>query len=549
MLLGSLVLLAACDLRYFAAIANGSYYSNIVTDVLYGVTFALLVTSACSASNAGGVQPRSRTKGRLLLGAGLTALVALVLRPAGDGEWFVTGPAVLTLLAVGLRLTVALREAQGAAEARKLSRTDELTGLLNRRAILADVDRELRSSRPVSLMLLDLDGFKEVNDSLGHAAGDAVLQTVAHRLLCRLPTTSRVSRVGGDEFALMVLEDDEATLVWLARQVRAAVSEPLSVEGLDITLGASVGLTRRTRGDSDAVQLLRRADVAMYRAKNLRLGESMYDPAHDEFSRERLEQIESLRSGIASGQLCLLYQPQIDAATRQVTGVEALVRWQHPEHGLLSPLAFLPEARRAGLMGSLTDAVFELVVADARCWATQSQTFTVAVNCAPPELLGGRVIPRLLDLVAAARLPADRILVEITEDSIVTDPERARSVLELLRRHHVQAAIDDYGTGFSSLAYLRDLPVQELKIDRSFTATIGTDNRSRVIVESTLQLAHSMGLRLVAEGVEDAGTAASLVAMGVDVLQGYHIARPMPAGEVATWVWDWQASLRTRAGR
>jgi EAL domain-containing protein (putative c-di-GMP-specific phosphodiesterase class I) len=171
------------------------------------------------------------------------------------------------------------------------------------------------------------------------------------------------------------------------------------------------------------------------------------------------------------------------------------------------------------------------------------------VNCAPPELLGGRAVPRLLDLVARSGLPPDRLLLEVTEDSFVTDPERARTVLEQLRRQHVQAAIDDYGTGFSSLAYLRDLPVQELKMDRSFTATLDSDHRSRVIVESTLQMAHAMGLRLVAEGVEDASTAASLVAMGVDVLQGYHIARPMPAEDVVTWVWQWQSALRTRAAR
>jgi diguanylate cyclase len=544
-----LVTLAICDVTLLVLAAPGSaYYSNVVLDILFGLSFALLATGACARRAPASARPRTgRYRGNLLVGAGGVALLTLVLRPADSGAWFVTAPAVLTLVAAGARLTIALREAQGAAEARQLSRTDELTGLLNRRAILADLDARIRSGGPLALMLIDLDGFKEVNDSLGHSAGDQLLKDVADRLLSSIPASSRASRIGGDEFAIMVFETDDIKLMRLARQLRARLSEPIAIEGLDLAVGASVGITRWREGDADAVSLLRRADVAMYRAKHSRLGESMYDPAHDSFSRDRLEQVESLRHGIVHGQLRLWYQPQIDASTQQVTAVEALVRWQHPTHGLLSPLAFLPEARRAGLMGPLTDAVVEMVIADARGWAARGLTFTVAFNCAPPELLGGRLLPRLLAALDASGLPPDRLLVEVTEDSFVTDPERARSVLHELRRNHVQTAIDDYGTGFSSLAYLRDLPVQELKIDRSFIATLSSDPRSKVIVDSTLQMAHAMGLRLVAEGVEDARTAAQLVAMGVDVLQGYHIARPMPADEIDSWVDRWHSDLRTQA--
>ncbi|MFC3690063.1 putative bifunctional diguanylate cyclase/phosphodiesterase [Aquipuribacter hungaricus] len=549
LLVGAFAVLGASDVLFLLAAAPDTYFVNVVTDVSYGLAFALLVAAACAPRSEPVRQHSGRTRGNLLVGAGAVALLALVLRPLDSGAWFVTVPAVATLVATGARLLVALREAQGAAEARKLSRTDELTGLLNRRAILADVDARLRVDGPVSLMLLDLDGFKEVNDSLGHSAGDALLQEVGHRLVRTLPASSRVSRVGGDEFALMVLDDDGLSLTRLARQVRAVLSETITVDGLDLAVGASVGITSRLPEDLDAVTMLRRADVAMYRAKHARLGESTYDPAHDGFSRERLEQVESLRTGIADGQLVLWYQPQVDAATQQVTAVEALVRWEHPQHGLLGPLAFLPEARRAGLMPALTEAVVAMVVADARRWADLGQTFTVSFNCAPPELLGGRMVPALLDAVREAGLPPDRLLVEVTEDSFVTDPEKARAVLQELRRNRVQTAIDDYGTGFSSLAYLRDLPVQELKIDRSFVRTMGSDSSSRVIVESTLQMAHAMGLRVVAEGVEDASTAAELVACGVDVLQGYHIARPMPAAEVGAWVAEWRSALRTRAAR
>ncbi len=541
--------LAGCDLVFFVATAAGSYWGSFVTDVLYGVVFAVLTTAACTRPSTAPARPRGQQRGALLPAAAGVAMLALVLRPAGAGEWFVTAPAVLTLLAAGARMVIALREARGAAEARKLSRTDDLTGLLNRRAILADVDQRLAHHVPVSLMLLDLDGFKEVNDSLGHCAGDALLQSVGERLVASLPSSARVSRVGGDEFALLVDVSEPHELLRLAGRLRSVIEEPVTVDGLDLTVRASIGLTVAAAEDTDAVHLLRRADVAMYRAKHLRLGESLYDPQHDDFSRSRLQHVESLRHGIARGELRMFYQPQVDARTQRVTAMEALVRWQHPEHGLLPPLAFLPDARRAGLMPSLSDAVVDLVIADARRWAARGLTFTVAINCAPPELLGGRLVPRLLDAVARAGLPPDRILVEVTEDSFASDPERARSVLRDLRRNRVQTAIDDYGTGFSSLAYLRDLPVQELKIDRSFIKSFATDRGSRVIVESTLHMAHAMGLRLVAEGVEDDTTAAQLTALGVDALQGYLVSRPMPAAEVTGWVTRWNAALRTATAR
>jgi EAL domain-containing protein (putative c-di-GMP-specific phosphodiesterase class I) len=219
------------------------------------------------------------------------------------------------------------------------------------------------------------------------------------------------------------------------------------------------------------------------------------------------------------------------------------VRWQHPTEGLLPPIAFLPDARRAGLMLALTDAVMRQVVEDARRWAEQGMTFRVSLNCAPPELLGGTLLPRLFEAIDRAGLPPERLMIEVTEDSFVADPEHARITLQELRAHHVQTAIDDYGTGFSSLAYLRELPVDELKVDRSFVSTVRSDPRSRVIVDSTNQMAHAMGLRLVAEGVEDEAIAAELSDIGVDVLQGYHIARPMPADQLASWVRTWTQAL------
>jgi diguanylate cyclase len=539
--------LVALDLWYFLMTAGGQYYANVVTDIAYGATFALLATAASMPRSTPPTSRHDQGRGRLLVLAGATALALLALRPAGSEGLLVTVPAVVTLVAAGARLTVALREAQGAAEARELSRTDELTGLLNRRALLDDLGDAILGGRPLALVLMDLDGFKDVNDSLGHTVGDQLLQEVGQRVVLALPESSAVARIGGDEFALLVREDDELRLLELARRVRHAVSQRLQVDGVDVVIGASLGLTRRPEPGIGAVEMLRRADVAMYQAKHGRLGTAFYEAAHDGFSRGRLQQVEQLREGIAAGQLRLWYQPLVDAATQAVTAVEALVRWEHPVLGMLQPVAFLPEARRAGLMGPLTDAVVDMVVADAQRWAREGKTFTVAFNCAPPELLGVRLVPHLLDAVRRSGLPADRLVVEVTEDSFVNDPDRAREVLRTLRAHRLQVAIDDYGTGFSSLAYLRDLPVQTLKLDRSFVRALDEEG-GRVIVESTLQMAHALGLRLVAEGVEDAAAAATLVAMGVDVLQGYHVSRPMPADEVARWVDAWETQLRASAG-
>ena len=317
----------------------------------------------------------------------------------------------------------------------------------------------------------------------------------------------------------------------------------MRVEGLELAIRASIGITVKGDADVEGTDLLRRADVAMYEAKLTRSGTLLYDASRDGFSRHRLRLAEDLRRGIAEDQLVVWYQPQIDAATQRISGVEALVRWQHPTEGLLLPLNFLPDARRSGLMLALSEAVAHQVVTDARRWMDSGFSFRVGMNCAPPELLGGSLLPRLFDAIDRAGLPPDSLLVEVTEDSFLSDPERAREMLLEIRAHDVQVSIDDYGTGFSSLAYLRDLPVQELKMDRSFVGTIRSDARSRVIVTSTMQMAHAMGLRMVAEGVEDAETSAELVSMGVDVLQGIHIARPMIAADVGPWARRWSARL------
>ena len=533
--------LAVADSSFVLSLSSDVYSSSVLLDVVWGLSFAAIVGGAVARPRLVVARsPDRRYAGLLPLVAAL-AVVVLVLHPGGVIGLCVIVPAVVTLVGTGARMMLALRDAQGATEARRLARTDELTGLPNRRALLAVADVALRSCSPLGLILLDLDGFKDVNDTLGHAVGDDVLTSLAKRLRAALDPLVMVARLGGDEFALFVPGASELRLFEIAQQARAALRRPLRVESIDLAIDASVGITVREPGDTSSTEVLRRADIAMYEAKQTRAGVLLFDASQDGFSRQRLRRGEELRQAIAQGELVVWYQPQVNARTRQVVAMEALVRWQHPTEGLLSPIAFLPDARRAGLMLAVTEFVVHSVLADTRRWVDAGFSFRVAINCAPQELLGGQFLPQLFDAIDEAGLSGEDLLVEVTEDSFLSDPERAREALFELRAHNVQASIDDYGTGFSSLAYLRDLPVQELKMDQSFVFKVVDDERSLMIVQTTTQMAHALGMRLVAEGVEDADTAAELITLGVDVFQGYHIAEPMPAAQVASWVWHWSA--------
>ncbi len=546
MTLLGLLLLAWADTSLVVNLSSGTYAYGLILSLAWALAFLLLVTAACRPADPQTLEPaaehhdvdvaKSKDWGAAaVVVAGAVALVALTQQPPSPVRPYVVVPAVLTLIAVGLRLVSALRQARGAAEAYRLSRTDDLTGLPNRRALDAWIADGLAADARMGLLLLDLDGFKEINDSLGHSAGDAMLKVVAARLPAALGNGSLVARLGGDEFAVLVHEEDAVRLLECAQRLRLAVRKPARIDGMELTIEVSVGAAVRGIDVVAGKDLLRKADIAMYQAKVSHAGALLYDPARDEFSRARLQVAEELRYGIPRGELEVWYQPQIESGSLRTRSVEALVRWRHPTQGLLPPGAFLPAARRSGLMPALTEAVLATVVEDAKCWLREGIDIQVSVNVAPAELLAPSLIKRFLDLVDDSGVAASRLVIEVTEDSFLAEPERARAVIQELRGRGLEVSIDDYGTGFSSLSYLRDLPVQELKIDRSFVANLLADDRSRMIVMTTNQLAHGLGLRTVAEGVEDAETASALESMGIDILQGYHFAKPMPFLTFTEW--------------
>jgi diguanylate cyclase (GGDEF)-like protein len=541
-LLAGFLLMGLADSTFVWNHSGGVYDFGAALSLCWVVALSLLVAGACGPRQEVAL---TQTPGTVVppFVAALVAVFVLVFTGPHVGAYLIT-PAVLTLTAAGARLTLALREARGATEAYRLSLTDDLTGLPNRRALLARVQAEETLDLPVALLLLDFDGFKEVNDTLGHLAGDTVLRLISRRLRAKVDDGTLVARLGGDEFAIAVPTGDEGHAMRVADWVREVVAGPVEVHGHIFTMGASVGVAI-SHSPTTRADLLRRADVAMYQAKTTRAGSLLYDPDRDEFTTERLKTAEYLRTGIPAGQLRAWYQPQVDANTWQLTGLEALVRWEHPDLGLLAPAAFLSIARQTGLMPMLTETMVKLVLLDVSGWLQQGFHPHVSFNMAPPELLNTSLLERLLERIDAAQLPPGTLILEVTEDSLLADPERARRALLEIRRHNVQIAIDDYGTGYSSLSYLRDLPVHELKLDQSFIGAIRNDPRSRIIVESTNQMAQGLGLRTVAEGVEDAQIAETVRELGINLLQGYFIARPMAAEAVMQWRDDWRVQ---RAG-
>lgn len=417
---------------------------------------------------------------------------------------------------------------------------DALTGLPNRFRLhetLARAIGEARRSRgTLAVLLLDLDHFKEINDSLGHPIGDILLRGVGRRLREALRPGDSIARLGGDEFAAVLPGADEETASLVADRLDAALQDPFRLEGLSLEVDTSVGIAVYPKHGTGSHELLQRADVAMYVAKRGRRGSAVYRPEDDYTSVRALALNGELRRAIDDDCLALYFQPKIGSASGAVAGAEALVRWDHPEHGVLPPDEFIGLAEHSGLIRPLTRWVLEHAVRAAAAWRRDGFDLTVAVNLSARNLLEPDLPSTIARLLGEHELPPSRLRLEITEGLIMDDPERALEIVTRLDQSGIGIAIDDFGTGYSSLAYLKRLPVEEIKIDKSFVLEMDRDPDDAVIVRSTIGLAHELGLRVVAEGVETEDVWKTLVEMGCDYGQGYLFSKPVPDARFREWL-------------
>ena len=419
---------------------------------------------------------------------------------------------------------------------------DPLTDLPNRVLLHDRLGQAIASARreprhqPVALLVLDLDRFKEVNDTFGHHAGDRLLQEVGVRVRGALRESDTVARLGGDEFAAVLPGADAASAAIAAAKIQAALEMPLVLEGHELSLAASIGIASYPAHGADADILLRHADIAMYTAKRAQSGVASYAPDHDSHSSERLVLVAALRRAIALEELSVHYQPQVDCTTGRLAGVEALVRWWHPERGLILPDQFVPLAEVSGLIRQLTRWVLAAALSQSSAWRGLGVVPGLSVNVSPFDLID----ERLPDFVAAQlerwQLPAERLTLDITETALLTEPDRALDVLTRVRKLGVRVALDDFGTGLSSLAYLKVWPLDEVKVDVSLVRGMDTAPGDQAMVRATIELAHSLGLDVVAEGVENEATLRLLEELGSDRAQGFFMARPMPPSQFVRWI-------------
>jgi diguanylate cyclase (GGDEF)-like protein/PAS domain S-box-containing protein len=417
---------------------------------------------------------------------------------------------------------------------------DELTGLPNRTLLQDRLGEALRLAHrrdeSLALLVMDLDRFKEVNDTLGHHAGDLLLRQVAQRLRGALRACDTVARLGGDEFAVLLPDTAAVGAAQTAERLLGALGGRFTVGERILDVGASIGAALCPEHGSDPETLLRRADVAMYVAKREGVGCVLYSPEQDQHTDERLELVGELRAALERDALLLHFQPKVDLKTAGLAGVEALVRWEHPRRGMIPPDRFVALAEQTGLIAPLTRWVLNAALRQCRAWQDSGLDIPIAVNISMRNLQDTQLPRQVAELLAHHGVLPSRLEVEITESAIMADPGRALETLRRLRELGVRIAIDDYGTGYSSLAYLKKLAAHELKIDRSFVTDVTSDENDLVIVRSTIELGHNLGLLVVAEGVEDQATYELLAELGCDQVQGFHVARPLPAAELDAWV-------------
>jgi diguanylate cyclase (GGDEF)-like protein len=435
-----------------------------------------------------------------------------------------------------------LKSKQRGDQLQRIATTDELTGLANRERFRARLHQQIVEAKAANesfgVMLLDLDRFKEVNDTLGHHYGDELLRDLGPRLAEAVGPEGLVARLGGDEFAVLPAEptNDTEELEAIAQRLIDCVQQPVVVDEMTLEVGVSIGVSRFPRDGDDPHSLLRSADVAMYAAKEAHTGCKVYAAALDRHSVRRLSVLSDFRRALDTDEIVVFYQPIMHMDGIRAHGAEGLVRWQHPELGLLPPSDFLPIVEQTGLIGPLTRHVLEQAVAQCARWRRAGRELTVSVNLSVRNLLDPELPAQIGSLLSLYGLVPEALQLEITESMLMSDPDRSLVTLTRLNQLGVGLSVDDYGTGYSSLANIRRLPIDELKIDRSFVSPMLSDESDLIIVRSTINLGHDLGLKVVAEGVEDEATLNRLAGLGCDFAQGYHFSKPLAPAAFDQWI-------------
>ena len=464
-----------------------------------------------------------------------------ILGPDGQRQW-------LDGVLLDITRQKAAEESRDVAEGQlhHQARHDSLTGLPNRLlfhdSVAEAIEDAARDGSELAVFMMDLDRFKEVNDTLGHASGDGLLREVGRRLQDALREGDSIARLGGDEFAVLVPQARRMQVLEVVRRVRGAIEQSIALEGLPVNVEVSIGIARYPRDGADVDTLLRRADTAMYLAKDSNVGYAFYDASVDTHASSRLALIGELRHAIEDMELVLHYQPKISVRSGRIAGVEALIRWHHPERGLVMPDDFIPVAQETSLIKPLTLYVINEAGKQWRAWADEGRRLPIAVNLSMRNLIDPALPGEVAALLGRWRMPAAMLKLEITESSIVDDPSRTKDVLDRLGAMGLRLSVDDFGTGYSSLAYLKRLPIDEIKIDRTFVSTMVAREEDEIIVRSTIDLGRNLGLEVVAEGVETRAIMERLAQFGCDVAQGYYLSRPVPPDELTIWLDDYPVS-------
>jgi diguanylate cyclase (GGDEF)-like protein len=532
-------MLAIADSIYLFRVADNSYTGGTFLDAMWPAGLVLL-------SYAAWARPRERREVRfeglpVLVVPCVFALTALFLLIRANFVHLDVIPeslAAAAMLAAGARFVYTFNDVRNLSEVReRQARTDDLTGLPNRRHFYATLNDAVEGCRSrgasFALLMIDLNHFKELNDTLGHQVGDQLLQQVGPRMQSVVRETT-IARLGGDEFGVIIRDADAAVLA--AERIHDALRRPFDLEGLSVSTQASIGIAVFPRDAQTGDNLLQRADVAMYQAKDARSRYAIYSSKTDRNSRERLALVAELKDAIAQGQLVVHYQPQVDLHTDTIRGVEALVRWQHPERGLIGPDSFVAIAEQTGVMRELTASVLEQALRQHRAWLDEGRELTMAVNVSATDFVDTGFLLRLREQLERWRTPAGTLRLEITESVLITEGSRVRSALDLLSGLGVHLSLDDFGTGYSPLSYLRELPVDEIKIDCSFVWAMMTDKDTAAIVAAIIALARRLGVEVVAEGIETPEQLELLRSLHCPVAQGYYFSRPLPAEGLEQWL-------------